>query len=91
MNKHDFIAELIKCWVKYKAKFSIFPAKIENLGDVSDLFYDTKDFDYLIRGIVTTEISFNELIKIVAEAVNEKEEEFNTVLADIEEREEKDA
>lgn len=79
INKHDFITELIKHWIKHKG--SIYTTKtIENLGDLARCFYDTKDFDWLVRNIVTADISFNELVKMANEALKEHRKEMEECL-----------
>ena len=79
INKHDFITELIKHWIKHKG--SIYTTKtIENLGDLANCFYDTKDFDWLIKNIVNTGISFNELVKLSNEALKEHRKEMEECL-----------
>lgn len=78
INKHDFMVELIKEWIKHKG--SIHTTKIENLGDLANCFYDTKDFDWLIKNIVNTGISFNELVKLSNEALKEHRKEIEECL-----------
>lgn len=79
MNKHDFLVELIRTWIKHKGTFYT-TKTIENLGDLARYFYDTKDFDWLIKNIVNTEISFNELVKLSNEALNEHRKEIEECL-----------
>ena len=78
INKHDFMVELIKEWIKHKG--SIHTTKIENLGDLANCFYDTKDFDWIIKNIVNTGISFNELVKLSNEALKEHRKEIEECL-----------
>lgn len=78
INKHDFITELIKHWIKHKG--FIYTTKIENLGDLAKCFYDTKDFDWLVKNIVNTGISFNELVKMADEALGERRKEIEECL-----------
>lgn len=78
INKHDFTVELIKEWIKHKG--NVYRGEIENLGDLANCFYDTKDFDWLVRNIVTTDISFNELVKLSNEALNEHRKEIEQCL-----------
>ena len=79
MNNYDFMVELIKEWLKRKG--NTYKGKtIENLGDLANYFYDTKDFDWLIRNIVTTDITFNDLVKMANEALNEHKKEIDKCL-----------
>ena len=78
INKHDFMVELIKEWIKHKG--NVYRGEIENLGDLANCFYDTKDFDWLIKNIVNTGISFNELVKLSNEALKEHRKEMEECL-----------
>lgn len=81
MNRHDFEIELIREWVKAKGSFYLVD-KIENLGDLAKIFYDTKDFDWLLRNVQLTEISFNELIGEVNELLKERNGELTKLVED---------
>lgn len=81
MNRHDFEKELIKEWIKAKGSFFLVD-KIENLGDLAKVFYDTKDFDWLIRNVRLTEISFNELIGEVNKLLVEWKGEVNNLFVE---------
>ena len=80
MNMHDFMKELLKVWVSCKGSW-FFANKIDNLGDLAKVFYDTKDFDWILKNIRLTDISYDELVAIANEALQEKKKDVDSVLS----------
>lgn len=80
MNVHDFVKELLKVWISCKGSWFVIN-KIENLGDLAKAFYDTKDFDWILKNIRLTDISYDELVAIANEALQEKHREMDSILS----------